>query len=245
MNRNQALVEIAGLDGGGGLLLAFEPEPVDVLPRNAFERCNSVGADALMRLRMPGAQAKVASIHHHRPIATPSLHRHHLGATCDHKVLGARHDGGGRHVDAGDAGTAEAIERDAAGADVIAGVERRHPAEIAALRTALGTGAPDDVFDIGGIDPGAVGQRPQHGRAKLLRVNACQRALAGLADAPRRSACVDDPGLSHDASFRKIVARICRRRRFKVNSCGLCKIDVAASAAVGIVAITTFLSACG
>ena len=27
MDRNQALVEIAGLDGGGGLLLALEPEP--------------------------------------------------------------------------------------------------------------------------------------------------------------------------------------------------------------------------
>ena len=168
-----------------------------------------------MRLRVPGAQTKIAGVHHHWPsprrpsidiISVPPA----ITRSSEPDMIG-----GGRHVDAGDAGTAETIERDAAGADVIARVERRHPAEIAALRTALGTGAPDDVLDVGGIDPGAVGQRPQHRRAELLRMNACQRALAGLADAPRRSACVDDPGVSHDVSFRAIVAGICSRREFQ------------------------------
>ncbi len=143
-----------------------------------------------------------------RAFAAAALHRHHLGAAGDHEILGARHDRSGGHVDAGDAGAAEAVERDAAGADVIAGVERGHPAEIAALLAALGTGAPDDVVDIGGIDAGAIGQRPQHGRAELLRMNAGQRALAGLANASRRSACVDDQRVNHGAFLRAVVAGI-------------------------------------
>ena len=165
---------MAALDGGGRALLAFEAELVDVLPRDAFQRRDRVGADALMRLRMPGAQAKIAGVHHHRPLAAAAFHRHHLGAAGDHEILGARHDRGGRHVDAGDAGAAEAVQRHAAGAHVIAGVERRHPAEIAALLAALRAGAPDDVVDIGGVDAGAIGQRAQHGGAELLRMNARQ-----------------------------------------------------------------------
>ena len=110
----------------------------------------------------------------------------------------------GRHVDAGDAGAAEAIQRHAAGAHVIAGVERRHPAEIAALLAALRTGAPDDVVDIGGIDAGAIGERAQHRGAELLRMDARQGALAGLADAPRRSACVDDQRVNHGVSLKYV-----------------------------------------
>ena len=113
------------------------------------------------------------------------------------EVLGAGHDRRGGHVDAGDAGTTEAIERNGAGARIVAGVERRHAAEIAALRPALGTGAPDDIVDIGGIDAGAVGQRAQHGRAQLLRMDAGQGAFAGLADTTRRSACVNNKGIYH------------------------------------------------
>src|SRR5258707_15402167 len=38
INRNEALVEMAVFDGVGGLLLTLEPQSVDFLPRNAFER---------------------------------------------------------------------------------------------------------------------------------------------------------------------------------------------------------------
>ena len=193
---------MAALDGGRRPLLAFEAEFIDILPRDAFQRRHRVGADALMRLRMPGAQAKIAVVHHERPLAAAAFHRHHLGAAGDHEILGARHDGIGRHVDAGDAGTAEPIQRDGAGAHVIAGIERRHPAEIAALLAALRTGAPDDVVDIGGIDAGAIGQRAQYRCAELLRMDARQGALAGLADAPRRPACVDDQRVNHGVSLK-------------------------------------------
>jgi hypothetical protein len=40
------------------------------------------------------------------------------------------------------------------------------------LRSALGTGSPDDVVDIGGVDSGTIGQRAEHRRAQLLRMNA-------------------------------------------------------------------------
>jgi hypothetical protein len=121
---------------------------------------------------VPCAEAKIASIHHEGAFAAAALHRHHFGATSDNEILGARHDRGGRHVNAGNARTTEAVESHAAGAKIVAGIQRGHPAEIAALLAALGTGAPDDVVDIGGVDPGALGQGLQHRRAKLLRMNA-------------------------------------------------------------------------
>ena len=205
MNGNEALAEMAALDGGSRSLLAFQSELVDVLPRNAFEGCDRVGANALVRLRMPGTQAQVAGIHHERPLAATAFHRHHLGAAGDHKVLGTGHDRIGRHVDAGDAGAAEAIERNGAGAHVIAGIERRHPPQISALLAALRTGAPDDVIDVSRVDPGAIRQRPQHGRAQLLWMDARERALAGLANASRRSACVDNQRVNHGVSLKMSI----------------------------------------
>jgi hypothetical protein len=53
----------------------------------------------------------------------------------------------------GDARTAEAVERDAAGLHVVAGVERGHAAQVAALlRDLRWLRAPDDVVDLGGVD---------------------------------------------------------------------------------------------
>ncbi len=55
--------------------------------------------------------------------------------------------------------------------DVVAGVERRHAAQIAALLAALGAGAPDDVVDVGGVEVVALGQRLQHRGAQVLRMD--------------------------------------------------------------------------
>src|SRR5436190_24077702 len=59
-NGDQALLEMAALDRGVRTLLAFQPEGIDVLPRNAFHGRDRIGADALMRLRMPRTEAKIA-----------------------------------------------------------------------------------------------------------------------------------------------------------------------------------------
>ena len=104
--------------------------------------------------------------------------------------------------------------------DVVAGVERRHPPEVAALRPALGTGAPDDVLDVSGIDPATISRTPARRRTQLLRMDAGKSALAGLADAPRRSAGVDDQRVNHECFLPCIVPCICRRHGFKVNSSG-------------------------
>ncbi|VIO77814.1 hypothetical protein CI41S_60700 [Bradyrhizobium ivorense] len=181
----------------GRALLALVAERVDVFARNPLHGRDGIGADALVGLRVAGAQPQIAIVHHERPLAAAAIHRHHFGAAGDHQILGARHDGIGGHVDAGDARAAEAIERDARGAHVVAGIERRHPAEIATLRAALRAGSPDDVVDIGGVDAGSIGQRPQHGGAELLRMDAGERALAGLADTARRPACIDNQRVSH------------------------------------------------
>ena len=192
---------MSALDGGRRPLLALKAELIDILPRDALERRHRIRANALVRLRVLGAQTKIAIVHHERPLAAPAFHRHHLGTAGDNQILRARHDRIRRHVDAGDAGTAEPVQRDAAGAHVIAGVERRHPAEVAALRTALRTGAPNNVVDISSIDTGAIRQRAQYRCAQLLRMNPCERTLAGLANASRRPACIDDQRVNHGVSL--------------------------------------------
>jgi hypothetical protein len=74
----------------------------------------------------------------------------------------ARDDAGGREIDRADARTTETIDRHAAGADVVAGVERRHPPEVAALWAHLRRRAPDDISDIRRVDQVALGDRLQH-----------------------------------------------------------------------------------
>src|SRR5689334_4253433 len=44
-NRHEALVEMSTLDGSRRPLLAFEAELIDVLPRDAFQRRDCIGAD--------------------------------------------------------------------------------------------------------------------------------------------------------------------------------------------------------
>ncbi|MGY3357184.1 hypothetical protein ACVWZK_003847 [Bradyrhizobium sp. GM0.4] len=107
------------------------------------------------------------------------------------------HDRACGHVDGGDAGAAEAVERYGTRAHVVAGVQRRHAAEIAALRCDLRAAAPDDVVDVGGVDAGARRERAQHGCSQLLRMNARERPLAGLANAPRGPAGIDDECVDH------------------------------------------------
>jgi hypothetical protein len=208
-HRHQALVEPAFAHGDGGALLADHRKVVHRIARNAFQGGDGVGADALVRLRMLGAQAHVAAVHQ-----IPRAVRvgagggvgHHLGAAGDHQVFHARHDRGRGHVHRGDARAAEAVEGGGAGLDVIAGVERGHAAEVAALLAPLRGGAPDDVVDLGGVQVIALGDRLQHRGRELLRVDARQGAFAHLADAPRGPACVDDVSVSHGSS-RYLIGR--------------------------------------
>jgi hypothetical protein len=93
--------------------------------------------------------------------------------------------------------TAEAVQRHAAGADVKAGVERRHAPKVAALLADLGAGAPHHVVHLGGVQLVALGDGAQDGRAQTLRVNLGQRALGVFADPARGAAGVDDPGFGH------------------------------------------------
>ena len=101
----------------------------------------------------------------------------------------------------GDARAAEPIQGHAAGPDVVAGVEGGHAAEVAALLAHLGAGAPDDVVDVGGVEPVAVDQRPQHRRTEVLGVQVRQRALALPADPSRCADGVDDQCVGHGADF--------------------------------------------
>src|SRR5690606_22084033 len=151
VDRHQAPREVAAFDGAGRLALAVERKRIDVGPRDAFHAGDRIGAHALLRLGMPGAQAQVAAVHHRRAVAAPVAgHRHHLRAAGDDEVFHPRHDLGGAEGDRGDPRAAIAIEGHARGPDVVAGVERGHAAEVARLVAYLGAGAPDDVIDVGG-----------------------------------------------------------------------------------------------
>ena len=158
---HQALVEAAFLDGDVGAALAFDGEFFRRAARDAFHRGDGVAADALMRLRMQRAQMQIARIHEGRRFGIGGRGgvAHHLGAAGDDEVFHAGHDLGGGHVHGGDARAAEAIQRHAAGLDVIAGIEGGHAAQIGALLAALGRGAPDDVVDLGGVEIVALGDR--------------------------------------------------------------------------------------
>ena len=204
LHRDQAPVEAAFGDRDRGAALAFQPERIQGFARNSLHRGDGVAADALVRLRMHLRQALVAGAHAERRLAGGHVlgghrsgERHHLGAAGDHDVFHAAHDLRGGKVHRGDAAAAEAVQRGAGGLDVVAGVERRHAAEVAALLAALGRGRPDHVVDIRGIEMVALGDGAQDGRGEVLRVMLGQRALADLADATGRANGVDDIGLGH------------------------------------------------
>ena len=62
MNRNQTTVEMTAFNGVGGPFLTLQPQRVDVPPRDAFKCRDGVGADSLVRLRMPGTEPKIAGV---------------------------------------------------------------------------------------------------------------------------------------------------------------------------------------
>ncbi len=80
---------------------------------------------------------------------------------------------------------------------VVAGVERGHAAEVAALLAHLRAGAPHDVVDVGGVEPVALDERGEHRRRQVLGMEMGEGALPLLADAPRGAAGVDDQCVRH------------------------------------------------
>ncbi len=199
VHRHQALVEITARDSGGRTALALQRKLVHVFARDPFERRDGVGADALVGLRMKRAQVQVARVEQRRTVADIAAvrHRHHLRAAGHDQIGHPGHDRRGCEIDRGDARAAEPVQRHAAAAHVIAGIERRHPAEIAALLRALRTGAPDHVVDFFGLQAVAFRQSLEHRRPQALRMNLRKRALRIFPNAAWRAAGVDDPGFGH------------------------------------------------
>ena len=191
---HQAPVEAPFLDRDGGAPLRLGRVRVERGPVDAFERCDRVGAHALVRLRVDLLEVRVAGAHRQEALLRQ---RHHLGPAADDEIFVAGHHHRRREVVGRDARAAEAVEGDTAGAHVVAGVERGHATEIAALLADLRAGAPDDVVDVGGVEAVPVDERAQHGCRDVLRVQVRERALPLLADAARRAAGVDDESVGH------------------------------------------------
>jgi hypothetical protein len=109
---------------------------------------------------MKRAQMFVAAVHEWRPMRQIGRIGHHLRAAGDDEIFHSRHDGGGRHTHGCDAGSAKPIQRNAAGDDVEAGVQRRHATQVGALLVYLRGGAPDDIINLLRIQMVASGNRP-------------------------------------------------------------------------------------
>ena len=123
--------------------------------------------------------------------------RHHFGAAGDDQIFHAGSDLRCGQARRGEAAAAETIERDAAGANVVTGIERGHATHVAALLALLRARAPDDVVDFCGIDVVALLQRLEDRRRQVLGMHFRQRTLAGLTNAPRRADSIDDVCFSH------------------------------------------------
>ena len=147
------------------------------------------------RLRVELLQVEVVRAHREQALLRQ---RHHLGAAGDHEVLHAGHDGVGGEVGRGDARAAEAVEGDAAGRDVVAGVERGHAAEVAGLLARPGSWCPRRrrrrrrCRSRCGRASASSTVRPE-----VLGMQVGERALALLADPARGAAGVDDVGVGH------------------------------------------------
>ena len=126
--------------------------------------------------------------------------RHHLGPARHDQIFHPGHDLRGGQIGGGQATAAEAVERHARRAHIIARVQRRHPPHVAALQSHLRAGAPDHVVDIGRVDAIAIADRTQHRGRDMLGMQMGQGTLAQLAEAARRADGVDDKGLCQGAS---------------------------------------------
>src|SRR3546814_10136879 len=92
---------------------------------------------------------------------------------CSSDLHAAHHRRRGQ-VHRGDAAAAEAVERHARHGDLITRRQRCHAAEVGALLAALGRGRPDHIVDGFGVEVVAVADRGEHGRGKMLRMEARQ-----------------------------------------------------------------------
>ena len=190
-----------------GAALAFDAHRFQFLTGDAFHRGDGISADALVRLRTPclkarvvGAQAAAAEpglVHLHAVVADVG---HHFHAARDSEIVHPGHNHASREIGRGDAGAAEAVKRDAAGPDVIAGIERGIAADVTRLQPYRPGHTPDDVVDVGGVEIVAIAQGGQHCCRKMLGMHGGQRALAHFANAARRTDGVNDIGFGHEGS---------------------------------------------
>ena len=198
VNRHQRFVEMAVFNGVFSALLADIGQIVNRFAVNAFQRCNGVGAYALMRLWVLGAQARIAIVEERRSFEPfGAVKRHHFGAAGNAHIFHARHNIRRGDIDRGNAGAAETVERHRAGFHIISCIKRRHTAQIAALYAALTAGAPNNVTNFCRVEIIALSQCFQHCGTQMLRVNVGQCALARFANAARCAAGIDNPCFVH------------------------------------------------
>jgi hypothetical protein len=150
-------------NGIGRALLGLVSQGIQCLALNALQAGDSVGADTLMRLWVHLAQQQVAVVHEGvRGGAVLTIRGHHLCATADHQILGAGHDVHGRQIYRGDARAAKAVQGHTTGANIVARFQCGHTRQVAALASALGAGAEDNVSHFRRVQVIALGEGLEH-----------------------------------------------------------------------------------
>ncbi len=125
----------------GGPLLADHRQLIQRLAADALKGGDGIGADTLVGLRMNRAQTQVVAIDHLGLIvAGMAVVGHHFGTAGHHQVFHPGHQGSRRQADRGNTRATVSVQSDAAGADIVAGIQCRHAPQITALLASLGTG---------------------------------------------------------------------------------------------------------
>ena len=189
-DRDDLVVEPAGLDGGDGPLLALERERVLALARrrpsarrrSRRSRPSSTGSARSASRGLTNRQPRVVSASSRGAAVVGRLGLEHdvrrpghrLDAAADEHVAVADGDRVRRRVDRLEAGAAQPVDGQAADLDREAGQQQRHPRDVAVVLAGLVGAAEDDVLDERRVDAGAV----DDGRAATAAARSSGRTLA-------------------------------------------------------------------
>jgi hypothetical protein len=206
-DRSELAREGAGVDRGGGELVAARGVLVEAPAGEAPLRGDPLGADALVEVltgELAAGQVRRVALADQRAVGAAEVPAgaqrhpgHGLDPTGDDDVVLPGHHHPGREVERRLARSAGPVERDAGDGLRPARGEDGVAADLRGLVSDLVHAAPQDVVDEVRVDARALLQRAQHVRGQVDGVHLGQRTLP-LADGGADR--VDDDGLGHGDS---------------------------------------------
>ncbi len=211
VDRDELIVETAGLDGSHGALLALERERVLALAGDAPALGHVLGglahrvrvvAAGEFRVGEAPAEGRIGHLARAAIVGGFGLELdvrragHRFDAAADEHVTVADRDRVRRRVDRLEPGAAQPIDGQATDLDREVGQQQRHPRDVAVVLAGLVRAAEDHVLDEGRVEAGAIHHGTQHGGGEIVGPDARQGAAVA---ADRRPDRLDDPGFANGA----------------------------------------------